>query len=66
MNPEHWTFAAKRNDQLVNYFNRILTIFWLTNIDITLYTNINVVINYIGKYYSKAKKSTKSYINIIR
>ena len=66
MNPEHWTFAAKRNDQLVNHFNRILIIFWLTNTDIALCIDINAVINYMGKYYSKAKKSIKSYINIVR
>ena len=66
INSEYWTFAVKRNDQFVNHFNCILTIFWLANINIILYTDINIVINYIGKYYNKAKKSIELYINIIR
>src|SRR6185437_5635287 len=66
MNPKHWIYIEKRNDKLVNYFNRILTIFWLTNTNIALCTDINTVINYIDKYCSKAEKSTESYTNIIR
>jgi hypothetical protein len=66
MNPEYWIYAAKRNDKLVNHFNRTLTAFWLANTDIAPYTDINAVINYISKYCSKAEKSTESYSNIIR
>ena len=66
MNPKYWIFAGKRNDQLINYFNRTLTTFWLANTDITPCTDIDTVVNYMGKYCNKAEESSESYADIIR
>src|SRR5436190_12145399 len=65
MNLEHWMFVVKRNNQLVNHFNYILITLWLVNIDIISCTDVNVVANYMGKYCSKAEKSTELYTNIV-
>ena len=56
-----WIFEAERNDQLMNHYVRTISLGWLANIDFSPCTSLQAVINYAGKYCSKAEKKTESY-----
>ncbi|KAK3490422.1 uncharacterized protein B0T23DRAFT_318104, partial [Neurospora hispaniola] len=45
-------------------YNPLITLGWITNMDIQLYTNINTIFNYIAKYISEAEKRIKFYNEI--
>jgi hypothetical protein len=56
-----WIFEAERNDQLMNHYVRAISLGWLANIDFSPCTSLQAVINYAGKYCTKAEKKTESY-----
>ena len=66
LNPEIYSFMAKRNDSNLNQYNRSITLTWLANTDISVCGDTNAVINYIAKYCSKAETQSVSYGNIIQ
>ena len=66
MNPEVYTFAAKRNDQNLNQYNRAISLTWLANTDISVCGDSNAVINYSAKYCSKAETQSASFYDIIK
>ena len=66
MNPNVWTFAAQRNDQNLNPYNRAISLIWMANTDISVCGDSNAVINYIAKYCSKAEKQSSSFRQIIQ
>ncbi|KAK3486427.1 uncharacterized protein B0T23DRAFT_324452, partial [Neurospora hispaniola] len=45
-------------------YNLFITLGWIVNIDVQLYTSINIIFNYVTKYISKAEKRIRSYNNI--
>jgi ATP-dependent DNA helicase PIF1 len=57
-NPHHWTFCPQRNDKRLNSYNATMILSWMANIDTSPATSISVIVNYMGKYCSKEKKST--------
>lgn len=61
LNKKHWVFDGERNDSILNNYNHTLILGWLTNIDISPYTSIQAVLDYVGKYCSKGEKQTESY-----
>ena len=60
----YYVFEAARNDDLMNQFNPTLLLGWLANIDISPCTSLQAVINYAGKYCSKAEKKSQSYLEL--
>ena len=66
MNPEVFSFAAKRNDENLNQYNRSISLTWLANTDISVCGDSNAVINYIAKYCSKAETQSASFNDIIK
>ena len=66
MNPEVYTFAAKRNDQNLNQYNHAISLTWLANADISVCGESNAVINYIVKYCPKAETQSASFYDIIK
>ena len=66
LNPEIYSFVAKRNDSNLNQYNRSITLTWLANTDISVCGDTNAVINYIAKYCSKAETQSVSFGNIIQ
>ncbi|XP_044717313.1 PIF1-like helicase domain-containing protein [Hirsutella rhossiliensis] len=58
INPEprriqHWSFRGARNDGQINHYNRLLTVAWLANTDVSPCTSLQQVIDYAAKYCSK-------------
>ena len=66
MDPEVYRFAAKRNDQNLNQYNRAISLTWLANTNISVFGDINAVINYIAKYCFKAVTQSASFYDIIK
>ena len=50
----------------MNQFNRLITLCWLANTDISPCTGIEAVINYAAKYCSKTETPTSTYADIAR
>ena len=65
LNPGYYVFDAARNDPLLNAFSAAITVGWLANTDVSPYTSLNAIINYVRKYYSKAETITLSYRKIV-
>ncbi|EAQ84302.1 hypothetical protein CHGG_10706 [Chaetomium globosum CBS 148.51] len=59
-----WSFEAVRNDSPMNQYNRLITLCWLANTDISPCTGIEAVINYAAKYCSKTETKTSTYAEI--
>ncbi|EAQ89410.1 hypothetical protein CHGG_06029 [Chaetomium globosum CBS 148.51] len=59
-----WSFEAVRNDSHMNQYNRLITLCWLANTDISPCTGIEAVINYAAKYCSKTETKTSTYAEI--
>ncbi|EAQ86310.1 hypothetical protein CHGG_07563 [Chaetomium globosum CBS 148.51] len=59
-----WSFEAVRNDSHMNQYNRLITLCWLRNTDISPCTGIEAVINYAAKYCSKTETKTSTYAEI--
>ncbi|XP_044720079.1 ATP-dependent DNA helicase PIF1 [Hirsutella rhossiliensis] len=69
VNPEphriqHWTFRGERNDGQINHYNRLLTVAWLANTDVSPCTSLQQVIDYAAKYCSKSEKKSESFAQI--
>ncbi|KAM4067595.1 PIF1-like helicase [Hirsutella rhossiliensis] len=47
---------GKRNDGQINHYNRLLTVAWLANTDVSPCTSLQQVIDYAAKYCSKSEK----------
>ena len=59
-NPKWQTYAAARNDSLLNTYNPAFIMGWVANTDVSLCTDQKAVLHYIAKYCSKAEiKSAK-------
>src|SRR5208282_6575643 len=50
----------------MNQFNRLISICWLANTDISPYTGIEAIINYAVKYYSKIEVQINTYGQITK
>ncbi|XP_044717142.1 ATP-dependent DNA helicase PIF1 [Hirsutella rhossiliensis] len=55
---KHWSFRGERNDGQINHYNRLLTVAWLANTDVSPCTSLQQVIDYAAKYCSKSEKKT--------
>jgi hypothetical protein len=64
-NPLFYKFLAKRNDEMLNHYNPLITMSWLANTDITCCTGSKAVLNYLGKYVTKSEKKTASYQELV-
>ncbi|KAM4067814.1 PIF1-like helicase [Hirsutella rhossiliensis] len=47
---------GERNDGQINHYNRLLTVAWLANTDVSPCTSLQQVIDYAAKYCSKSEK----------
>lgn len=61
-----WKFFPKRNDSLLQRFNRFLTQAWRGNTDCSAITSKDGVLNYIAKYASKGEQPSESYSDILK
>jgi ATP-dependent DNA helicase PIF1 len=61
-----WSFEGRRNDTLMNQYNRLITLAWLANTDISPCSGVEAVINYAAKYCSKTEQQTASYAEIAK
>jgi hypothetical protein len=60
------SFDFVRNDSLLNTYNLIVSMNWLTNIDFTSCTNQHAILRYIVKYCFKAKIKSFKLIDVFR
>lgn len=49
----------------MNRYNRLITMAWMANTDVTPCTNTQAILNYIGKYASKEEKKTTTYTELV-
>ncbi|XP_044716015.1 ATP-dependent DNA helicase PIF1 [Hirsutella rhossiliensis] len=63
---KHWNFRGERNDGHINHYNRLLTVAWLANTDVSPCTSLQQVIDYAAKYCSKSEKKSESFAQIGR
>lgn len=61
---KHRSFRGERNDGQVNHYNRLLTVAWLANTDVSPCTSLRQVIDYGAKYCSKSEKKSESFAQI--
>ncbi|XP_044717958.1 ATP-dependent DNA helicase [Hirsutella rhossiliensis] len=61
---KHWNFRGERNDGQINHYNRLLTVAWLANTDVSPCTSLQQVIDYAAKYCSKSEKKSESFAQI--
>ncbi|XP_044721877.1 ATP-dependent DNA helicase PIF1 [Hirsutella rhossiliensis] len=61
---KHWSFRGERNDGQINHYNRLLTVSWLANTDVSPCTSLQQVIDYAAKYCSKSEKKSESFAQI--
>ncbi|KAM4055520.1 ATP-dependent DNA helicase PIF1 [Hirsutella rhossiliensis] len=61
---KHWSFRGERNDGQINHYNRLLTVSWLANTDVSPCTSLQQVIDYAAKYCSKSEKKSESFAHI--
>ena len=66
LNPKHFMFSPVRNDDRLNTYNRLLTMSWMANTDVTPCTGSQAVLNYIGKYCTKEEKKTTAYVDLVK
>lgn len=48
-------FYAQSNQTILNYYNPLVSLAQRANTDISLYTDLQAVVEYLSKYYTKAK-----------
>ncbi|KAM4064532.1 PIF1-like helicase [Hirsutella rhossiliensis] len=58
------TKQGERNDGQINHYNRLLTVAWLANTDVSPCTSLQQVIDYAAKYCSKSEKKSESFAQI--
>ncbi|KAM6513184.1 hypothetical protein FALCPG4_015646 [Fusarium falciforme] len=61
---KHWSFRGERDDSQINHYNRLLTVAWLANTDVSPCTSLQQVIDYAAKYCSKSEKKSESFAQI--
>ena len=61
---KHWCFRGERNDRQINHYNRLLTVAWLANTDISTCTSLQQVVDYAAEYCSKSEKKSESFAQI--
>ncbi|XP_044717909.1 uncharacterized protein HRG_08551 [Hirsutella rhossiliensis] len=66
VNPEPQRIQGARNDGQINHYNRLLTVAWLANTDVSPCTSLQQVIDYAAKYCSKSEKKSESFAQIGR
>ncbi|XP_044715249.1 uncharacterized protein HRG_11226 [Hirsutella rhossiliensis] len=66
VNPEPQRIQGERNDGQINHYNRLLTVAWLANTDVSPCTSLQQVIDYAAKYCSKSEKKSESFAQIGR
>ncbi|XP_044714777.1 ATP-dependent DNA helicase PIF1 [Hirsutella rhossiliensis] len=64
VNPEPQRIQGERNDGQINHYNRLLTVAWLANTDVSPCTSLQQVIDYAAKYCSKSEKKSESFAQI--
>lgn len=64
INASHDMYDSPRNDDRMNQWNRLNSLGWMGNTDITLCTNIGATVNYLAKYVSKQEVPTESFTQI--
>jgi ATP-dependent DNA helicase PIF1 len=57
-------YYPPRNDGMVNKYNRLVTMAWQANTDISPCTDPHAVIEYVVKYATKAEKKSASYCDL--
>ena len=65
-NPNQWSFIAATNDSQMNPYNRLVSMAWRANTDVSPCTSMHAVMTYIAKYASKEEKATTPYRDIMR
>ncbi|XP_012143156.1 uncharacterized protein LOC105662771 [Megachile rotundata] len=58
-------FLPKRNDPLLNRYNKLITQTWRANVDIAIVTSIEAILNYIAKYVSKGEVASTNFSELI-
>jgi hypothetical protein len=66
INHKPYIFGAARNQADLNQYCPLVTLGWLANTDLQPSTSLFAVVEYIGKYISKAEKSSISYADIVK
>lgn len=61
-----YSFEAERNDANLNPYNPLISLSWLANTDLSPCTSKQAVINYAGKYCTKAEAQTSTYADIAK
>jgi len=61
-----WKFIPKRNDSLLQRYNRFVTQVWRGNTDFMAITSKDAVINYISKYASKGEHASDAFSDILQ
>ncbi len=64
INNQSWLFSPARNQPNLNQCTPVITMGWMANTDIQPSTSLHAVLNYLGKYVSKAEKASTSYIEL--
>ncbi|KIX04765.1 uncharacterized protein Z518_05635 [Rhinocladiella mackenziei CBS 650.93] len=66
MGSSYLRFQPVRNDGRLNNYNRLVSLAWLANTDIAPCTGSRAVLNYIGKYCTKAEQKSENYRQVIQ
>lgn len=54
-------FYTQSNQTMLNYYNLLVLLAQRANIDISLYTDLQAAVEYLGKYYTKAEVALFSF-----
>jgi len=61
-----WKFVPRRNDPLIQRYNRYVTQVWRGNTDFSAITSHDAVVNYISKYASKGEHASEAFSEVLR
>lgn len=61
-----WKFIPRRNDALLQRYNRFVSQIWRGNTDFSAITSHDAVLNYISKYASKGEHASEAFSDILR
>ena len=59
-------FSPIQNNKHINSFNRTITIAQKANTNFTLYIGSQTILNYLAKYYTKEKKKSIIYLDLVK
>lgn len=65
-NPAYWMFIPARNHGRINSYNRLITMAWKANTDVTPCTGSKAVLNYLAKYCTKHEIKSATYQTLVR